>query len=273
MKIISHKTIKQIPSASGMEMLNNSIYVCGDDSDFLFQISEEGEVLNKFPLIENTREGRVAKLHKYDFEAMVSHQNEIWLFGSGSLENRKMLLIFNTDTKQSSLHSLQEFYAAIQYELQIKNEDFNIEGAAIYKEGLFLMNRADNSIISCSLEEFKGCVFHQKEIEDFDCVKYHLPSIDGFVAGFSGASVYDDLLFFSASVEKTSDWVNDGEILGSFIGIINLCAPDEEIKFFSLEGEFKIEALMVLEKKKENYVLLAMTDNDNGESELLKIEL
>ena len=94
---------------------------------------------------------------------------------------------------------------------------------------------------------------------------------NGFVAGFSGASVYDDLLFFSASVEKTSDWVNDGEILGSFIGIINLCAPDEEIKFFSVEGEFKIEALMVLEKKKENYVLLAMTDNDNGESELLKI--
>ena len=43
MKIISHKTIKQIPSASSMEMLNNSIYVCGDDSDFLFQISEEGE--------------------------------------------------------------------------------------------------------------------------------------------------------------------------------------------------------------------------------------
>ena len=109
MKIISHKTIKQIPSASSMEMLNNSIYVCGDDSDFLFQISEEGEVLNKFPLIENTREGRVPKHHKYDFEAMVSHENEIWLFGSGSLENRKVLLIFNTETKQSSLHSLQEF--------------------------------------------------------------------------------------------------------------------------------------------------------------------
>ena len=109
MKILSHKLLTQIPSASGMEMLNNNIYVCGDDSDFLFQISEEGEVLNKFPLIENTREGRVPKHHKYDFEAMVSYENEIWLFGSGSLENRKVLLIFNTDTKHSSLHSLQEF--------------------------------------------------------------------------------------------------------------------------------------------------------------------
>ena len=273
MKILSHKLLTQIPSASGMEMLNNCIYVCGDDSDFLFQISEEGEVLNKFPLFENAREGRVTKPNKYDFEAMLSYQNEIWLFGSGSLDNRSVLLIFNTDTKQSALHSLSDFYAAIQYELQIKKEDFNIEGAAIYKDGLFLLNRADNSMISCSIAEFKDCVFHQKEIEDFDCVKYLLPSIDGFVAGFSGASVYNDLLFFSASVEKTTDWVNDGEILGSFIGIINLCAPEEEIKFFSLEGEYKIESLMVLEKRKENFILLAMTDNDKGESELLKIEL
>ena len=273
MKILSHKLLTQIPSASGMELLNNNIYVCGDDSDFLFQISEEGEVLNKFPLFENAREGRVAKPIKYDFEAMVSYQNEIWLFGSGSTENRNVLLIFNTDTKQSTLHSLQEFYASIQYELQIKKEDFNIEGAAIYKDGLFLLNRADNSMISCSIAEFKDCVFHQKEIEDFDMVKFQLPSIDGFVAGFSGASVYNDLLFFSASVEKTTDWVNDGEILGSFIGIINLCAPEVEIRFFSLEGEYKIEALMVLEKRKENFILLAMTDNDNGESELLKIEL
>ena len=124
MKIISHKTIKQIPSASSMEMLNNSIYVCGDDSDFLFQISEDGEILNKFPLFENAREGRVAKPIKYDFEAMVSYQNEMWLFGSGSLDNRSVLLIFNTDTKQSALHSLGEFYAAIQYELQIKKDDF-----------------------------------------------------------------------------------------------------------------------------------------------------
>lgn len=256
-----------------MEMIDGDIYVCGDDAAFIFQISEEGEVLHKFPLIENATDGRIAKALKYDFEAMASIGKNIWLFGSGSTENRNVLLVFNTQTKEAKIHSLQQFYESIQYELQIKKEDFNIEGAAIYKNGLFLMNRADNSIISCSIDEFEACVFEGKTIEDFDCVKYDLPTIDGYVSGFSGACVHDDLLFFSSSVEKTDDWVNDGEILGSFIGIINLCAPDEKIRSYNLKGEYKIEALMVLEKKKDKFVLLAMTDNDNGTSELLKIKL
>jgi len=273
MKIISHKLLAQISSASAMEILGNDIYVCGDDAAFLFQISANGEVLNRFPLFDNVEEGRIAKAVKCDFEAMASMNENLWIFGSGSTDKRNVLLLFNTQSKEVQMHSLQKFYESIQYELQLKKEDFNIEGAAVYKDDLLLMNRADNSIISCSLSDFESCVFQQKEIEDFKQTKYNLPSIDGYISGFSGACVYEDLLFFSSSVEKTDDWVNDGEILGSFIGIINLCGPNEVLKYYPLEGEFKIEALAVVEKRKEMFSLLAMTDNDNGTSELLKIEI
>ncbi len=56
-----------------------------------------------------------------------------------------------------------------------------------------------------------------------DFHRAYLPQIDGKEARISGVCTIDDSqLLFSASVEDTPDWIKDGSILGSFVGIYSL---------------------------------------------------
>lgn len=52
--------------------------------------------------------------------------------------------------------------------------------------------------------------------------------MDGSPAGFSGATFADCRLWVAASVENTTDLVLDGEVLGSFVGVLDLAAGTAE---------------------------------------------
>ena len=109
-----------------------------------------------------------------------------------------------------------------------------------------------------------------------------LPSIDGVQAGFSGASadVLNGNLIFTASVENTSDWVNDGAVLGSFIGVIELDKLQEhyvpQFSMLSKNGEaelLKVESIAVVSSVNKTLKCIIVTDSDGGNSELLKITI
>jgi hypothetical protein len=119
---------------------------------------------------------------------------------------------------------------------------------------------------------------------------YSLPSIKYVPAGFSGASVIENKLFFTAAVEDTDDPVADGEVLGSMIGYIEFTEPDfirgGNKKILSplkdivtvKEGDKiykgKIESISLFEKDSETkFIALAITDDDMGGSELLMLEI
>ncbi len=273
LKILSKVLLKDVPSASGMELLNDTIFVCCDDSSFVFQINHDGKIQKKIPLFEN-QEARIPKMLKPDFEAMFAIDNDLFLLGSGSAQNRNKMFVVNLKSEQIQEFSLVKLYDVLKYEAKLKPEEFNIEAAAVLNDLVYLMNRGDNSIFILSLESFNNVVFKNDELQEVEIRKYNLPNINGHIAGFSGACVFDDFLFFSASVENTSDWINDGEILGSFIGIINLCAPTHsDVLSVLVDRENKIEALAVERKEGDSYFLKAMTDNDDGQSLLMNLEL
>jgi hypothetical protein len=266
--------LKDLPSGSGIEYIDGNFFICGDDASFLYKTDLNGTILQKIKIYDWDKESRIPKPLKPDFEAMAVVGDEILLFGSGSLAPRNVLVKVNIKTEAVKSYSLLEFYEELKYETQLKSDDFNIEGAAVYKDQLLLLNRGDNSIFTVSLNEFFAFVENGEELSDIKNVKYHLPAVDGYVAGFSGACVLEDDLIFCASLEKTSDWINDGEILGSFIGLIHLCENCNEVAAcVRVTDSEKIEGLCVTQKRGKNIELKAVCDNDNGASTLLEIEI
>ena len=278
-RLVKSTVLKDLPSGSAIEYINGDLFICGDDSSFLYKVDVNGVILKKIKIYDWDKEGRIPKQLKPDFEAMANIGDEILLFGSGSLAPRNVLVKVNIKTDEVKSFSLEEFYQELKYEAKLKSDDFNIEGAAIHKDQLFLLNRGDNSIFTLPLKEFYNFVENGEALSDLQITKYHLPVLDGYSAGFSGAAVMDDYLIFCASVEKTSDWINDGEILGSFIGLIHLCGNSNEVlecvRVMDMEKFYleKIEGLCISGKRGGNIELKAICDNDNGASTLLEMEI
>src|SRR5690606_34289794 len=117
-----------------------------------------------------------------------------------------------------------EFSSHLRAEAGLKEEELNIEAAEAYKDQLFLFNRGKNIVIKCRLSQFMAYLKENKEIHELEVFKIDLPDINGIQSGFSGASLDPDhgILFFTATVENTDNWIDDGEVLGSFIGAIEL---------------------------------------------------
>src|SRR5690606_31605005 len=104
--------------------------------------------------------------------------------------------------------------------------------------------------------------------------------INGMEAGFSGATILQNKLIFTASVEDTPNAIDDGEILGSYVGIIDLQhltdqmqPPCVRVSDDSRPLHIKVEAVAVTASTDTRAELLLFTDPDGGHSELLKATL
>ncbi len=101
--------------------------------------------------------------------------------------------------------------------------------------------------------------------------KFVLPVIDGFTASFSGACTYKkDHFLFSATVEKTSNWVDDGEVAGSFLGLAHINGSViQVVPLKNKDGKMikeKIESIEWIKSSNKESLIYAISDNDNGKS-------
>lgn len=161
----------------------------------------------------------------------------------------------------------------------LKQEQLNIEAAEVFKDQLLLFNRGENLIIKCSLPQFKAYLKEGKKIPNMEVFKIDLPEIGGIPSGFSGASLDPEngILYFTATVENTENWIDDREVLGSFVGIIDLkeltdgMKPDHiGILLDRNHLKIKVESIAVLPPFQQDKADLVMvTDSDGGISELL----
>lgn len=288
-KLLERKELKGVPSASGIEKLEDHYWVVGDNSPWLFVLDSSYEITNKV-LIHDTsalHSGILDKSRKHDSEAMISFEengiNYLLLIGSGSKETRKKAKLINT--KNGELlkeYDLAPFYEMIKEQAKLNEDDLNIEAAALLNGRLYLFNRGENRMISLKLTKFLD--FLEERIEEIK-VKYitvDLPKLDGIQSGFSGAVADEkyDRIIFTASVENTADWVDDGAVLGSYIGVINVkdihhhYVPDS----FLLEEEgdimeIKVESIALKKSTTKSINCVLVTDSDGGVSEVLTMEL
>lgn len=296
--ILEKKELHKLPSASGMELVGETIYIIGDDTQYLYCVSTEGKILYKTELFKNDAgDGeRIPKKEKPDLEAITSFKRNgedyLLICGSGSKPNREVCFLVKLaesfKDNQVEKISLKEFYASLRENDDITGgRKLNIEAAASTDELLILFQRGNKSgknvLLYFSLKDFLVFLKDTSQpIPKLEIHQFELPLLKGIPTGFSGAGFLpnSETLIFTASAEDTESEIDDGKTIGSLLGILNINNDDSKsihttpiIWENGDEYDGKVESVTVLkELKKGVWDVLAVTDDDQGGSDFLKIE-
>ena len=295
-----------LPSASGLEMLGDHFYVIGDDSPYLYRLDKDYKIVSQVAIFDTTGfgNGRIAKAEKPDLEGMAMFQYRgkpyLLMLGSGSAPARRTAFLYNicgdsicaegAEQEGARAVNLDELYRQLEKPEIIGEGLLNIEGVAAGHGKLYLLQRAigkeQNVVITYKLSEFipyllsgTGAPLPKPSFSFFS-----LPELNYLQAGFSGAFVFDDKLFFTASLEDTGDAISDGAVLGSYIGFIPFSDMDKSgtvpvtaTLIMQPDGKpytGKAESLVVKQRLgKGRYSFVVVSDDDKGGSELLELTL
>ncbi|MFE3869125.1 DUF6929 family protein [Flavobacterium sp. LS2P90] len=248
-----------IGSASGLIYKDNSLLIIGDNSGYLYEYHMDSQGFIRHPLLENPTENTLKK-DKADFEAITHFGDSLYVFGSGSTEKRnKMIQVNSSDKKVIATNDIADLYAVMQNFGGIKPEDFNIEGAIYNGESWFLLNRGNGSSNKNVLFTIEGKNLNN----DFTILSndYKLPKIKGVRSSFTDGILVDDSIYFLATAEDTESTYDDGEVLGSLIGRINL--KTMKIDFTQkISSTHKFEGLTLYTNSKEKIEFLLCEDKD-----------
>lgn len=261
-----------IGSASGLLYQGNSLFIISDNSSFLYEYHSDTMQLTKNPLTQNSQEN-IIKKQKPDFEAIAYYENSLYLFGSGSTENRNKMIEVNATTKQVvATTDLSDLYLSMQSFGNIKPEDFNLEGAIYNGEKWFFFNRGNGISNKNVVFTIEG----KNLTNEFSLLsnELKLPKIKGVRASFTDAILVEDKIYFLATAEDTKSTYDDGEVLGSIIGRIDV--KTMKIDFTKkITTTQKFEGLTLYNETKEDITFLLCEDNDTDilESDIYKLEL
>ncbi|GAB3719978.1 DUF6929 family protein [Flavobacterium koreense] len=257
-------------SASGLIYQDNTIFAIGDNSSYLYEYHIDSNKLERHALAENSEEN-IPKSIKPDFEAITKHQDSLYLFGSGSTVNRTIMV--QVDAKSKSViksQDLSDLYLAMQSFGKIAEEDFNLEGAIFNGETWFLFNRGNGKTNKNVVFTIDG----KNLANEFRIVsnEYKLPKIKGIRTSFTDAILVDDKIYFLATAENTDSTYNDGEVLGSIVGRIDV--KKMKIDFTKkITNTQKFEGITLFKKSEKEIEFLLCEDNDTEvlESNIYKL--
>ncbi|MGO3183232.1 MAG: DUF6929 family protein [Aequorivita sp.] len=285
-EVLNWQILENVPSASGIVKFKEDFYVIGDDSPYLFHIDKNFELLSKTLIYSSEKlQGEIIpKIDKPDFEAMeMVSETEMLVFGSGSKSPERDVCVLVEIGKEVIYrkYDISLFYEYIRNMEVIHDYELDIEGLAYNKDMLYLFNRGRNIIFSFSYKDF---MTYCKTGINFPIPKtnlYSLPKINGLEAGFSGATTLTEkpYFIFTAAVEDAPNAYEDGDILGSFIGVIEMNDGKISDKFlikqipnpgFPLKVESVIVDKIISETETD---LVLVTDNDGAPSEILRLRM
>lgn len=283
---ITLKKYKSIdyPSGSALEFHHNVIYLIGDDSNKILCLNNGLDITSQIKLFDFDGD-RIPKKDKPDFEACTILNNQLFIFGSGSkIPQRTSLYIFDIDTQQIAIKSLQSLYENMIATNDI--QELNIEGITTINNSFLFFNRANNK------QQNKLIILDDFNPNDLanTALKFVLIEIEnfkGYQLGISGATYFqeNDIMYLTASAEDTDNAYDDGEIVGSVLYIIHNASSVFLQDKIVLNGPIileeidvtlskqKIESVCVLSYNEHSTDLILVADNDNGKSELFMISI
>jgi hypothetical protein len=153
-KIIKRRKLPEIPSASGIEVIDDLIYIIGDDSPYLYVLNKSLKILKKVLLSSSYRliKGKIPKKSKPDLEAFTSFdiggEKVLLILGSGSQREVRDKAFLIEPSEQDLVHnfSLTSLYDLLRDKKKIVGERIlNIEAAAVVKQEIYLFQRGNIS--------------------------------------------------------------------------------------------------------------------------------
>lgn len=275
--------LHELSGGSGIIKFGDKYYAVGDDTPYLFELDTQWAISQKVKLLETPTDsnGRIEKSLKPDFEAMEQIDSSHFIvLGSGSKSPQRdiMFKISIADSLVIEPYNLTDFYDKIKSLGLFKEDELNIEAAVYSKGHFYLFNRKPNVIFDFQWSELMGYLNGLNDFPEPNVKIFKLPYIQGVEAGFSGATCLqsESKIIFTASVENTGNAYDDGEILGSFVGTIDIVQgvisdTYQHTIFPSLLGVFKVESVTIeSESSLKGTEVIFITDEDNGQSHIIQ---
>ncbi|TGE25367.1 hypothetical protein E5K00_09315 [Hymenobacter aquaticus] len=293
--ILRQIDLPKLPSASGIEIVGDTAYIIGDDSPYLYSFAAQSLVAGHSLMLFETAHfssGRIPKDRKPDLESLTAitdagGETGLLVLGSGATAAREqgfwVALPAGPGSATVQPVSLSRLYATLRQTLPA-GIVLNLEAAAATATELLLFQRtvgatAGNIVYRLPLLPALNCLRHQGPVPAVRQQHYELPTLQGKPAGFSGACTFDNTVFITASVEDTMDAVADGEVLGSFVGLLpaEQQAPLRMAHLVLPDGRpyrGKVESVVVRRAlSAARYEALLVTDDDAGGSTAVVVEL
>jgi hypothetical protein len=288
-EVINRHYLKEIPSASGIEIIGELIYIISDDSPFLFVLDKTFKIFRRISLFDYVTgtDGKIPKLKKPDLESLttvsIGRKKYLLAVGSGSFE-RKRDAGFLIDLKNDEVRkiSFSPFFNQLtKYLRKNSGGELNIEGSVFSNRILHFFQRGNvagkNMVFSVQWKELQEA---QEDIS-FKVHEFDLPLLLKVRAGFSGACLIpgSQEIVFTASVEQTPNVIDDGAIAGSFAGVISPDLSDRKIitSRITRNGKIyrrKVESIAVINKISQGEMIcVAVCDQDAAYSELLELKI
>ena len=284
LELLQSKIFDNIPSGSGIEKWQDKIYIIGDDSNFLYELNNNWDIINAIRLFDRPTDNnqRIIKQIKPDLDAVtLVPPSHLLAFGSGSLPEVRDVGILLNLASQDELEYLN-FYDMYEMLRSITSQ-VNIEGACNVDDKVILLNRGDNNhsnqLIITNWNRKQLNIEKQLDIHFLD-----LPQIENINTGFTGCVHLPetDVMIFCASAEDTSNGYDDGKIKGSLLGVMQnfttqIARSDIKITEIIVPEFFKgkkIESVCIDEFIATNeFTVLVCADNDDGKTELMRLHI
>lgn len=265
MELTFFTKIDGIGAASGIYYQENVLYLIGDTSAYLYEYDLKKETLEKIQILENVDGGRlenILKSNKPDFETLCYYENTLTVLGSGSTSKRNKMSRYSLHTQKKTEHDLTALYDKIRECTAIDTDNFNIEGAVFTGKEWLLFNRGNGSLIKNGI--FKIASEQLDPSATITFIPIELPKIKDVSSSFTDALQVGNFIFFLAAAENTLSTYEDGEVLGSIIGCLDI--ESFELKFTKqVSDNHKFEGLTLFKEDAENISFLLCDDKDSEE--------
>lgn len=252
-----------ISGASGIHLHGDQLFIVSDDSQVLYRYDLKERSRHSISLLESGElQERLPKPIKPDFETLAYHEGALYLFGSGSGERRNTGVKYDLEHGSIERFSVAELYADMIREAGIDGEDLNIEGAVMRGNEIHFFNRGNGPNRRNGIFIVQDWEDERKRRSQFQPVE--LPTISGRPFAFSDAIAWKGKFLFLATAEDTANTYDDGEVLGSAIGVLNADSYAVE-EFEVITREHKLEGITVYQEGGEYDSFLVCEDADGGE--------
>ena len=294
-EVTRHAHLSGLPSASGVEYVRNETFIVGDDIRWLLTLNDSWKITDSLALssvdtlVNNRTPGKV----KADFESMANfkYQNNDYLLvlssGSRQISRDTAYLVNLTNGKSITRKNTRSLYEEIKQKAGIpEDSEINIEGLAVSINTVYIFHRGNvnkNFMASADLKSFMQYLTEENSpLPELSINYFNLPEHNDVVSGFSGACIYPGQsgILFTASLEDTKSETADGTIMGSYIGYIPFDGLSKGTYYASLltgdngKAVFaKLESITVKAYKSNKIDALAVSDNDDGSSDIYELEL